>query len=274
MLSALKIDHATTRDLLTGFIRNEVQRTGLSRVVLGLSGGIDSALAAWLSVLALGADQVLGVLMPYTTSNPESEQDALLVADTLGIRREVVPIGPIVDPLIATDPEMDRLRRGNLMARVRMILLYDRSARDGSLVVGTGNKTEILLGYSTLHGDSACALNPLGDLYKSQVWKLSRFLGIPSRIVDKAPSADLWSGQTDEAELGFTYKQVDELLYYMIDERRSIEELIDLGFESAFIHRVQTLVRRNQFKRMPAIIAKVGARTINDDFRYPRDWGM
>jgi NAD+ synthase len=274
MIPQLRLDNDAIARLLTGFLRSEITRVGLGKAVIGLSGGIDSALAAWLSATALGPENVLCVMMPYKTSSPESLIDAERVIRALGVRSERVDISDPVDALIEGDPGMDRLRSGNLMARMRMIVLYDRSARENALVVGTGNKTELLLGYSTQHGDAACAINPIGDLYKTQVWKLSRHLGIPEEIVSKAPSADLWSGQTDEDELGFTYKHVDELLYFMIDERRGTEELIALGFERNFIETVRRRVQRNQFKRQPPLVAKVGQRTINADFRDPRDWGV
>ncbi len=274
MLPQLKLDAAAVADLLTGFIKQEIGRTGLSRAVIGLSGGVDSALSAALAVRALGAENVLCVMMPYSGSSPESVEHAELLISRLGVRSELVDITPMVDPLIATDPEMDRVRRGNIMARERMIILYDRSSRERGLVVGTGNKTEMLLGYSTLFGDSACAINPLGDLYKTQVWQLSEYLEIPEVIVRKAPSADLWEGQTDEAELGFTYGRIDELLVQMIDERKSDRQLVAAGFDDAFITSARKLIRRNQFKRMPPVIAKVGFRTVNADFRYPRDWGV
>ncbi|HXG00459.1 MAG TPA: NAD(+) synthase, partial [Bacteroidota bacterium] len=168
----------------------------------------------------------------------------------------------------------DRVRAGNVMARQRMIILYDFSSREQALVIGTSNKTEIFLGYGTLHGDLACALNPLGDLYKTQVWQLARALGVPERLIEKSPSADLWEGQTDEGEFGFTYAEADRLLYFMIDERRSIDELVAMGFDRKLIDRVRNMVIKSQFKRRPPIIAKVSHRTVNVDFRYARDWGI
>jgi NAD+ synthase len=273
MLAQLALDLPGLEKLLTSFLENEVHRTGLNNAILGLSGGVDSAVVAYLAARALGPEHVYCVMMPYATSSPDSLADAQTVVDALGVHAERCDITPMVDPLFAAEPDMDKVRRGNIMARTRMIVLYDRSARDRGLVIGTGNKTEILLGYSTLHGDSACAINPLGDLYKSQVWKLARHLGVPPKIVEKAPSADLWMGQTDEGELGFSYKRVDELLAFLVDERRTRAELIDLGFEEHFIAKVSRMIERNQFKRMPPIIAKVGQRTVNADFRYPRDWG-
>jgi len=195
------------------------------------------------------------------------------VARKLGIAAPVVDITPMVDAYLGPAGITDRLRAGNVMARQRMIILYDTSSRERALVLGTSNKTELLLGYGTLHGDMACALNPLGDLYKTQVWQLARAMGVPEGIVGKAPSADLWSGQTDEGELGFTYAEADRLLYAMVDERREDPALAALGFDAALVQRVRNLVRRTQFKRRPPLIAKVSNRTVNIDFRYARDWG-
>ncbi len=270
---ALKLNTETVHKLLVDFIRDEVTNAGFHRIVLGLSGGVDSSVVAYLAAEAMGKDNVLAVLLPYKTSSPDSRRDAELVVTKLGIRQELVDISPMVDSY-SIDTEGDRTRRGNLMARQRMIVLYDLSAREKALVLGTSNKTEILLGYGTLFGDTACAINPLGDLYKTQVWQLAAELGIPKQIIEKKPSADLWPGQTDEEELGLAYKQADRLLYYMIDERLTIEELIGMGFEKNLITKVQSLVQRNQFKRRPALIAKLSHRTVNVDFRYPRDWGM
>ena len=274
MLPQLKLDAPSVAELLTGFLADEIGKTGLSNAVIGLSGGVDSAVSAALAARALGPKQVHCVMMPYKSSSPDSLAHARLLAGQLGVTTEEVDITPMVDPLIDAESDMDRLRRGNIMARERMIILYDRSSRERGLVVGTGNKTEILLGYSTLFGDSACAVNPLGDLYKTQVWQLAEWLQIPDVIIRKPPSADLWSGQTDEDELGFTYERVDALLVLMVDERRDDGELQAHGFEASFIAKVREMIRRNHFKRVPPVIAKVGFRTVNTDFRYPRDWGM
>lgn len=260
--------------LLVDFLRDEIRNAGFRKGVVGLSGGVDSAVVAYLAVKALGVENVLGVLMPYRTSSPSSVADAELVARELGIRTEVVDITPMVDAYLKQVNGADRVRTGNVMARQRMIILYDFSSREQALVIGTSNKTEIFLGYGTLHGDLACALNPLGDLYKTQVWQLARALGVPERLIEKSPSADLWEGQTDEGEFGFTYAEADRLLYFMIDERRSIDELVAMGFDRKLIDRVRIMVIKSQFKRRPPIIAKVSHRTVNVDFRYARDWGI
>jgi NAD+ synthase len=267
----LNMDHV--RRILVDFIRNETTRAGFEIGVIGLSGGVDSTVSAYLSAEALGKENVLCVLMPYKTSNPDSISDAQDVAGRLGVRSELVEITPMVDAYFEKHPNIDKIRIGNVMARIRMMVLYDLSARENGLVIGTGNKTEMLLGYTTHYGDNACAINPIGDLYKTQVWQLAESLGVPPKIVGKKPTADLWVGQTDEGELGFSYRQVDELLYQMIDRRRTDEELREYGFEENFIKKVRNLVRRSQYKRRPPTIAKISYRTVNIDFRYPRDWG-
>jgi NAD+ synthase len=211
--------------------------------------------------------------MPYRASSKESLEHAQLVIDATGIAAETVEITPQIDAYFARFPDATPLRRGNKMARERMTILYDHSASWQALVLGTSNKTELLLGYGTLHGDMASALNPIGDLYKTQVWALSEEVGVPAPVVEKQPSADLWQGQTDEHELGFEYREVDRMLYLMIDERWEDEELAAAGFATDFIRRVRGMVQRSQFKRRLPVIAKVSARTIDRDFRYARDWG-
>lgn len=273
MMKDLSINTELATKILTGFVKTEVERAGFSRVVIGLSGGIDSALSAYLAVRALGAENVLAIRIPYRTSSPESMEHAGLVIDDTGMQSLTVEITDMVDPLFEKFPQMTNLRKGNVMARMRMIVLYDQSEEFGGLVLGTGNKTELLLGYSTLFGDSASALNPIGDLYKTQVRQLSRALGIPAPVIDKAPSADLWIGQTDEDELGFTYEDVDRLLYLLIDHRYSLDDCVDAGFERAFVESVSRRVQRYHFKRVLPPIAKVSNRTIGYDFLYLRDWG-
>ena len=272
--SNLKLNAATVKALLVDFIRDGIHTSGFEKAVIGVSGGVDSAVAATLAVEALGKENVLAVCMPYKTSSPESLTDGKLLVDGLGIRSETVDISAMVDGYLTRHGDMTNVRKGNVMARTRMIVLYDLSAREHALVIGTSNKTETLLGYGTQFGDTACAFNPLGDLYKTQVWQLASELGVPSRIIEKKPTADLWAGQTDEAELGFSYKLVDELLNSMVDERRTDEELNQRGFETHFIEKVQRLIQRNQFKRRPPVVAKISHRTVNIDFRYPRDWGI
>lgn len=253
----LSIDTDVARKILTGFIQSEITGAGFSWAVVGLSGGIDSSLSCYLAVEALGPDNVLALRMPYKTSSPESLEHAQLVIDNLGVNSLTVPITEMVDPLFEQFPEADHIRRGNAMARARMIILYDQSHAYKGLVVGTGNKTESLLGYTTLYGDSACALNPLGDLYKTQVRQLARAMGIPDVIIQKPPSADLWVDQTDEGELGFTYADVDQLLYLLVDQQFKPEECIEAGFSESFVKAVVELIRKNHFKRFMPPIAKL-----------------
>ncbi len=269
----LNINTALARRILTGFIRSEITRVGFKRAVIGLSGGIDSALSCFLAAEALGPQNVLAVRMPYRTSAQDSLDHAQLVIEQTGVQSLTIAITEMVEPLFVRFPEMSDLRKGNVMARARMIVLYDQSEAFGGLVVGTGNKTEILLGYSTLYGDSACAINPIGDLYKTQVRQLAAALGVPRPILEKPPSADLWAGQSDEGELGFTYAEVDQLLYLLVDERYSPEDCVNVGFDADFVANVLARVRRNHFKRTLPPIAKLTNRTIGYDFLYLRDWG-
>ena len=268
----LRLNTHVVRKMLVQFIRDQVSHACFSKGVIGVSGGVDSALVAYLATEALGRENVLASFMPYLTSSPGSITDAKTVVELLGIRSETVEITPMVDAYFSESGEITNVRKGNVMARARMIVLYDLSARENALVIGTSNKTEILLGYGTQFGDTACAINPIGDLYKTQIWQLAEAVGVPGQIVEKKPTADLWVGQTDEEELGFAYKLVDRLLYYMIDERRTDAELLKLGFEKYFVQKIRLMMRRNQFKRRPPVIAKVSHRTVNVDFRYPRDW--
>ena len=270
----LQLNMSVVRSMLVNFVRDEIHAFGFTKAVIGLSGGVDSAVSAFLASEALGARNVLAVLMPYKTSNPASRADAEEIVKQLSVRSDLVDITPMVDPMFESQKISDHLRRGNIMARERMIILYDYSQKEKALVIGTSNKTESFLGYGTLFGDMACAINPLGDLYKTHVWDLAKELGVPKSIIEKKPTADLWQGQTDEGELGFSYRDVDALLYYMIDERRTDDELISLGFARPFIETVRKKVQINHFKRRPPIVAKISHRTINVDFRYVRDWGV
>ncbi len=269
----LTINTDLTQKILTGFIKSELNRVGFNKTLLGVSGGIDSALSLYLSAKALGPKNVLAVRMPYRTSAPDTLKDAQAMIDDLGVQSMTVEITNMVDPLINHYEDMDRLRAGNIMARMRMIVLYDQSVSFNGLVMGTSNKTEMLLGYSTIFGDSAAALQPIGDLYKTQVRQLARAIGVPESVIQKAPSADLWQGQTDEGELGFTYADVDKLLYLLVDQRYRPEDCIEEGFEKAFVDRVFTMMQRNHYKRVMPPIAKLSQRTIGYDFLYLRDWG-
>jgi len=269
----LTINPESVRKILTGFIRSEITRAGFSRSIVNLSGGLDSSLTCYLAAEALGAENVQALFLPYKSSTPESLTHAEMVINALGVSSLTIPITDMADAFIAIEPEMSRLRQGNIMARLRMIVLYDQSEVFHALPVGTGNKTEILLGYTTLFGDSASAINPLGDLYKTQVRQLARAVGVPATIIDKPPTADLWVGQTDEVELGFTYAEVDQLLYLLVDQRYKPEDCVQAGFPESFVRAVIERVRRNQFKRLMPPIAKLSNRTVGYDFLYLRDWG-
>ncbi len=276
----LAIDTAVARRVIAEFIREQLRQAGFQRAVLGLSGGVDSALVAYLVAEAIGADKLHVVLMPYRSSSPDSRSDAEIVVADLGCSSEVVEITAMVDAYYGTDagrgasgPDdltASALRRGNFAARMRMAVLYDRSVTWDGLVVGTGNKTESLIGYTTLFGDSACAFNPIGDLYKSQVRQLAVAVGVPDAIIRKAPSADLWPGQTDESEGGFSYPVLDRLLFWRVDKRRSVGEMTDLGFDSALVERMDRMVAGAEFKRQVPPIAKLGPRTAGVDYLYPR----
>jgi NAD+ synthase len=269
----LSINTELVRTILTRFIHTEITRTGLSRAVINLSGGVDSALACFIAVEALGAQNVLALRLPYKSSSADSLEHAQLVTDSLGMPVSTIPITDMADAIIGREPGMSNVRKGNIMARCRMIVAYDQSEAFKGLVIGTGNKTEILLGYTTLYGDSACALNPIGDLYKTQIRQLSEAVGVPRPIIDKPPSADLWVGQTDEGELGFTYGDVDRLLYLLVDQRYSPEECIEAGFKEEFVCSVVVRIRKYHFKRVMPPVAKISSRTVSYDFLYMRDWG-
>jgi NAD+ synthase len=253
----LTLDYPIIKNNLVGFIRNELSRANLKTGIVGLSGGIDSALTAFLTAEALGPENTYCIMMPYKTSNPNSRAHAELVVNQLKCKSELVEITPMVEPLFAMDKDITPLRKGNIMARERMIVLYDRSSKYNGLVIGTSNKTETLLGYATMYGDNACAINPIGELYKTQVWQFAEYLGIPQELINKAPSADLWDGQTDEKELGFTYKEIDKFFYQMVDEKKSITELLKSGYEQSFIDRVNNRIESTQYKRRMPIVAKL-----------------
>ncbi len=273
LLAPLHINADLARKIIVEFIRQELTRVGLKKGIIGLSGGVDSSLVAFLTVEALGRENVHGILMPYRTSSPDSRADAEEVARQLRIDTRVIDITPMVEPYLVEHVGDNDRRRGNVMARTRMIVLYDQSEAFGGLVIGTSNKTEALLGYTTQFGDNAAAVQPIADLYKAQVRQLARLVGVPEHIVAKAPSADLWQGQTDEGELGFTYDEADAILYYLVDERRRVDDVIGLSFDARVVRRIVELIERNHFKRVTPLIAKVSVRTIGIDFLYDRDWG-
>jgi len=268
----LRLNPELACQALVSFIKDAVETTGTEGVVLGLSGGIDSALSAALAVPALGADRVHALLLPHRTSSPDSATDAEAVASDLELTPHTIDISPMVDPyfeLHETDP--GNVRFGNKMARERMSILFDQAKKLGCLVLGTSNKTEILLGYSTIFGDNASSINPLGDLYKQQVWQLARHLGLPDHVVDKRPSADLWPGQTDEEELGFDYATADEVLYLLFNFGLSAAEVVELDYPEDVVQRIVSLERNNRYKRRLMLIARLSDSAINLDREIPRD---
>ncbi|MCP4572992.1 MAG: NAD+ synthase [bacterium] len=246
---------AAAADRCTAFIRDALAAAGKERLVVGLSGGIDSAVAAGLAVRALGADRIQGLLLPYATSSEASRTDALAVAGALDLAAETVEITPMADAFLAAMPDADPVRCGNVMARCRMVVLYDRSAADDALVLGTGNRTEALLGYTTLHGDAACALNPLGHLYKTEVRLLARWLDLPEAVSTKAPSADLWEGQTDEDDLGVTYTEADEILHALVDDGLAPNQVSARGHDPALVARLAGRTAAMAFKRVAPPVA-------------------
>lgn len=269
----LYMDPLVTTGVLMEFLADQFRKKGFDDAVLGLSGGVDSALGAALLVEALGPEHVVGLIMPSDESSKASVNDARAVARSLGIKCAVRPIGPVVRAFFKGETRPDRVRVGNVAARTRMMCLFDHSKAHSAMVVGTSNKTELLLGYGTWYGDLACSINPLGDLYKTQVWQLADFLGVPEHVVTKAPSADLWAGQTDEKELGFTYAEVDRLLHLMVDREFSHDSLVEAGFPRRFVAEVYRRIIGSQYKRSLPTIPKVSAKTIGLDFHLSRDWG-
>jgi len=276
-------------EVVTNTLRNEVEKTGITDVILGLSGGIDSALTLHIAAQAFDKKKIHAFYLPYTTSSPQSYEHAKLAAKNTGVTLQTIDISNMADAYFEqeinsssnstdADIKMQKLRKGNVMARLRMIALYDQSAKINALVLGTSNKTEILLGYSTLWGDMASAVNPLGDLYKYQVRELSRALQVPNAIIDKPPSADLWEDQTDEDELGITYDMADRILFHWIDlawpKSRLLESLAHIDTAAEKVEMILKKVQYSQYKRKMPLIIKLSETTIDREFRYPRDWGL
>ncbi len=262
--------YAQIADYLTRFLDNEVRKTGLQKVVLGLSGGIDSAVVAVLAQRAFG-DDLLCVKMPSHYSSQNSLDDADALCKDFNLRSVTKSIAPMLQAYEKENVDMNNLRRGNLSARLRMVTLFDMSAKEGALVLGTSNKSELMLGYGTLYGDLASALNPIGDLYKSEIFEFARYLGVTKSIITKAPSADLWDGQSDEDDLGYSYEKLDEALRLYVEERLSIDAIIERGVNKEMLEMIIKKIYVNQFKRKMPVIAKLTSRTINHDFNYARD---
>jgi len=269
--SPLEIDGALTADWLTEFIREEMTQRNFQKAVIGVSGGVDSAVTAYLAARALGPKNVIGIRMPYRTSSPASLEHAQLVIDALGICAETIDISPAVDGYLQHVPEADGARRGNVMARMRMITLFDLSAKYHAIPLGTGNKTERLFGYFTWHADDSPPINPLGDLFKTQVWALARHLGLPGVIVDKPPTADLVVGQTDEGDFGISYARADELLNWLVNGY-SPADLIARGFDRNEVDLVTRRVASTHWKRRLPTVAMVSPTAINESYLRPVDY--
>lgn len=247
----LEIEPQKTAEELVDFLRTSFKAVGFDHAVIAMSGGVDSSTSGTLAVRALGASNVYPLLLPYSSLNSQGVVDAQSVIEFLKIPKENVSqidIQPLVDPLVSLDPAMDQLRRGNLMARVRMIVIFDQAKKRQALVVGTENKSEHFLGYFTRFGDEASDIEPLRDLYKTQVYQLAKYLGLPEPILTKKPTAGLWEGQTDEGEFGFTYAQADQVLYLLYDEKKSVEEVAAFGLDRAIVEKVKAWVERHSFK--------------------------
>lgn len=268
----MKINPSLVTKALTGFIREETRKAGFKLVILGLSGGLDSTVCLYLAVRALGPGKVLALIMPYGDLDAEGVAQAEQVARRLKIRVRKIDISPQIDAYFSRYPTDNVVLRGNKMARERMSILYDFSARERALILGTSNKTELLIGYGTIHGDMACGLNPMGDLYKTQVRELGRYLKIPGKILTRKPTAGLWPGQTDEEEIGIDYDELDQILYRLVDLRLAPEEVIKAGFQENKVRRILEMIKRSEFKRKMPPIAKISGRTVGHDFLYPYDW--
>ncbi len=268
----MKINPEFVTSVITKFIREELNKFGFNRAVLGLSGGLDSTVCAFLAVRALGQDNVLTLIMPYGQTFPQDVEDAKAVVSLLQCRAMIIDIQPMVDAYFHRYPTDNPVLKGNKMARERMAILYDFSAREKALILGTSNKTELLIGYGTIHGDMACGLNPIGDLYKTQIRQLAIWLGVPEKIRNKVPTAGLWPGQTDEGEIGLTYEEIDKILFELVDLRRSRQEVIASGFDPKKVNLVWEMIKRSEFKRRMPPIIKLSSRTVGHDFLYPYDW--
>ncbi|MDH4257269.1 MAG: NAD+ synthase [Candidatus Aminicenantes bacterium] len=268
----MKINEAFVEKILTSFIREELYKFNYKKGILGLSGGLDSSVCAFLAAKALKPENVICLILPYGESFSQDVKDAQEIAKLLGVRSKNIDISPMVNAYFSRYPTKNRVEKGNKMARERMSILYDFSSREKALILGTSNKTELLLGYGTIHGDMACAINPLGDLYKTQIKQLARHLGVPEKIRNKPPSAGLWTGQTDEEELGLTYEEMDETLFQLVDKRVPKKDVIASGFKKEAVEKIIRLIKNSDFKRKLAPIPKISSRTVGHDFLYPYDW--
>lgn len=267
----LALDCELTTEWLVAFLRSEFKRRGFDKAVVGMSGGVDSAVTGFLCARALGAENTIAVRMPYRSSSPQSLEHAKLVIDALGITERTLDISAAVDGYFASEPHADSSRRGNVMARMRMIVLFDLSAKHRALPVGTGNKTERLFGYFTWHADDSPPINPLGDLFKTQVWDLARFLGVPEVIINKPASADLIQGQTDEGDFGISYAKADEILNWLLTGYKP-EEIVAHGFASADVEIVRKRLGSTHWKRKLPTVAMLSPTAIGESYLRPVDY--
>ena len=268
----MKINEPIVEKILTKFIKEELYKFDFKRGILGLSGGLDSSVCAFLAVRALKPRNVICLIMPYGKAFSQDVKDAQDVAKLLGVSFKLIDISPMVDPYFAKHPTESRILKGNKMARERMSILYDFSAREHALILGTSNKTELLLGYGTIHGDMASGINPLGDLYKSQVGQLACHMGVPEKIRNKIPTAGLWKGQSDEKEIGLSYDEIDNILFQLVDKRQPKKEVIASGFNRKNVEKIITLIKNSEFKRKLPPIPKLSERSVGHDFLFPFDW--
>lgn len=255
---------------LQHFLNDEVKKTGIKKVVLGLSGGLDSAVVAVLAHQVFGND-LLCVKMPSHYSSQSSLDDADELCRDFSLNVETASIEPMLKAYEDMNPKLDNLRKGNFSSRMRMSTLFDISARENALVLGTSNKSELMLGYGTLYGDLSSAINPIGDLYKSEVFELAEYLNVSKCIISKPPSADLWDGQSDEDDLGYTYAQLDKAMKLYVEDRLTRDEIVQTGVDANMLDMIIKRIFRNHFKRKMPVIAKLTSRTLNHDFNYPRD---
>lgn len=269
----MKINAPFVEKILTSFIKDELSKFNYKRGIFGLSGGLDSSVCAFLAIKALKPGNVIGLIMSYGKNFAEDVKDAQELSQLLGIKSKTIDISPMIDAYFFKYPSKSRIAKGNKIARERMSILYDFSVREKALILGTSNKTELLLGYGTIHGDMACAINPLGDLYKTQIRQLAEHMGVPEKIRKKAPSAGLWMGQTDEKEIGISYDKMDKILYQLVDKRTPKREMITSGFKKEDIEKMINLIKNSEFKRHLPPIPKISSRTVGHDFLYPYDWG-